>query len=276
MNPAGLTFWLGVHEPAWLARAGVPLMVSRTRLARRRRLPRAAAPWVVDSGGFTELDTRGAWSITAAGYAAELRRYADEIGRLVWAAPMDWMCEPRVRAQTGLTVADHQKRTVDSVGELRALGAPVIPVLQGWSAGDYLTAVDGYQCAGIDLQAEPVIGLGSVCRRQGTDEVRQLVRELAGAGLRLHAFGAKTSGLTGPRSYADALVSADSLAWSYRARRSPPLPGCRHLRCSNCLRFALGWRSRLVTRVPDRLFDQRPHHASPGSLPLATQGTPGA
>ena len=36
---------------------------------------------------------------------------------------------------------------------------------------------------------------------------------------------------------------ADSLAWSYHARREPPLPGCNtHKNCANCVRFALAWR----------------------------------
>ena len=35
----------------------------------------------------------------------------------------------------------------------RALGAPVIPVLQGWTLDDYLACVDLYASAGVDLAA---------------------------------------------------------------------------------------------------------------------------
>lgn len=37
------------------------------------------------------------------------------------------------------------------------------------------------------------------------------------------------------------LVSADSLAWSYAARRQPPLPDCPHARCNNCIDWASQW-----------------------------------
>lgn len=33
-------------------------------------------------------------------------------------------------------------------------------------------------------------------------------------------------------------MSADSLAWSFDARRSAPLPDCAHANCATCLRYA--------------------------------------
>jgi hypothetical protein len=45
------------------------------------------------------------------------------------------------------------------------------------------------------------------------------------------------------------LKSADSLAWSYAARRRPPLAGCRHRTRANCPRYALAWRARLLARL---------------------------
>jgi hypothetical protein len=89
-------FWLGTHQPGWLARAGVPLFVSDVRLRVYRHLPVAAAPWALDSGGFTELQRFGRWTTGPAGYADRVRRYRDAIGGLSWAAPQDWMCEPIV------------------------------------------------------------------------------------------------------------------------------------------------------------------------------------
>ncbi len=105
--------------------------------------------------------------------------------------------------------------------------------------------VDAYDQAGIDLAAEPLVGLGSVCRRQATSEIDRIVTTLAGQGLRLHGFGVKTAGLG---RYGWALESADSLAWSYAARREPALPGHRHKNCANCLVYALAWRERVVRR----------------------------
>lgn len=49
------------------------------------------------------------------------------------------------------------------------------------------------------------------------------------------------------KRYADVLASADSLAWSYAARRDPPMLGCvGHRNCANCVRYALRWRERLL------------------------------
>jgi hypothetical protein len=252
----GAAFFLGTHQPGWLERLNVPLMVSHHRLATRRTLPRAIAPWVLDSGAFTQLRDHGRFLTPASEYAAAVRRYAQEIGQLQWASPMDWMCEPIVIAGgtigrqrfvgTGLSVAEHQARTVASYLELRDLAPdlPWIPVLQGWVLADYQRCIDRFTKADVDLGTAPLVGLGSVCRRQATGEIGAIVAELAAAGLRLHGFGVKQHGLS---RYADHLQSADSLAWSYAARRRPAMAGCtRHRNCANCPRYALAWRARVL------------------------------
>ncbi|WP_229069004.1 hypothetical protein [Actinoplanes sp. DH11] len=245
-------FYLGTHQPHWLAALGVPLFVSDRRLRRYRRLPVAAAPWALDSGGFTELSQYGTWDTgpAPAVYANRVRRYRDEIGHLAWAAPQDWMCEPAILAKTGLTVAEHQDRTITNYERLRDLAPdlPFVPVVQGWTPGDYLRCVDRYQRAGIDLTRMPLVGVGSVCRRQSTVQVGDILTALHQAGLtRLHGFGFKTLGLA---RHGHLLASADSMAWSAQARREPALPGCHgHRNCANCARYALAWRTRLITKV---------------------------
>lgn len=238
-------FWLGTHLPDWLGRAGVPLFVSRNRLAQRRSFPRAIAPWALDSGGFMEIATHGRFTASPAAYAAEVRRFAEEIGSMAWAAPQDWMCEPAMIARTGLSVAEHQRRTIASYLDLRALAPdlPWIPVVQGWGVFEYFRHVEDYAQAGVDLAALPLVGVGSVCRRQATGTAAMISRVLhSHYRLRLHGFGVKTVGL---RDFGDALVSADSMAWSAAARRERPLPGHRHKNCANCLEFAELWRSAL-------------------------------
>ncbi len=89
-----MRFYLGTHKPHWLALVDFSLMVSHRTLAQRRTLPRARAPWALDSGGFTEIATYGRWTIPPQAYVEAVARYAAEIGRLDWAAPQDWMCEP--------------------------------------------------------------------------------------------------------------------------------------------------------------------------------------
>lgn len=259
-------FLLGTHESLWVRRAGVPLFISRTRLQHkdnpaelRRTLPRAIADVGLDSGGFTQIQRFGEWTISPADYARGVRRCVEEIGRIRWAAPMDWMCEPIVRAGgvaggqqfvgTGLSVEEHQERTIRNFVELREIAPdlPFTPVVQGWEVDDYRRCVDMYDAAGVDLTSAPLVGVGSVCRRQDTDEAGAILTALHEMGVtRLHGFGFKVLGL---RRFGHLLTSADSLAWSYRARRSDPLPGHTHKSCSNCLEFALRWRTRIVEEV---------------------------
>jgi hypothetical protein len=246
-----LRFFLGTHSPSFLHRTDVPLFVSRRRLKDRKTFKPATAPWALDSGGFTELGKFGRWSLTATDYAEEVQRYADEIGRLEWAAPQDWMCEPSVREQTGASVERHQHLTVENFLELERLGPHFIPVVQGWELADYVRHVELYDAYNVDLSKERLVGVGSVCRRGDGRDVARILRRLHREGLRLHAFGIKGDALV--QAY-DVVDSCDSLAWSYRARRAGrKLPGCEHKSptCTNCLTFALRWRERLLERVTD-------------------------
>lgn len=246
-------FYLGTHRPHWLGLVDVPLFVSHRQLRRYRTLPVASAPWALDSGGFTELSLHGRWVTTSSEYVAAVRRYSDEVGMLAWASPQDWMNEPAMLAWTGLTVEEHQRRTVDNFLDLRTLAPelPFVPVVQGWEPDDYDRCVDLYERAGVDLGVEPVVGVGTVCRRQDTETGAAIFTRLAERGLHLHGFGVK---LTGLRLYGDHLDSADSLAWSYRARRAGmdrrktggPTPPCGKSTCANCLHFALAWRAQAV------------------------------
>jgi len=121
-----------------------------------------------------------------------------------------------------------------------------------------MACVGLYQGAGVDLTTMPLVGLGSVCRRQATTEISLIVGELAALGLRLHGFGVKRAGLA---AYADGLASADSMAWSYHARRRPPLPGCKgHKNCANCLPYALAWRAQMLAILEQPRQGRLPLH----------------
>jgi hypothetical protein len=252
-----MRFYLGTHHPDWLwsPAANYPLFVSHRALARVRKLRPATHPWALDSGGFTELSRHGQWTTTPAEYVRAVARYDREIGRLDWAAPQDHMCEPWIVQRTGLSVDRHQHLTVANYLELRELWptvsdrpGPFIPVLQGWTMGDYVRCRELYEDAGIDLAAQKVVGLGSVCRRQSTLRIGLIVGLFADE-LPLHGFGVKTSGLG---SYGHQLASADSLAWSYDARRSAALPGHTHTSCANCPEYARMWRADLLDRLESR------------------------
>lgn len=255
-----MRFYLGTHHPHWLARAGVPLFLSYSELRKRKALPRAIAPWACDSMGFTQLSTHGRWTITAEAYARAVERFQREIGMLDFASIQDWMCEPFVLAKTGLTVEEHQRRSIDSWLELRTLapGVPWLPVLQGWTFGDYIHHAELYDAADRSWRDGPV-GVGSVCRRQATVSASSILAVLASEGLRLHGFGFKKTGLL--NGAARHLTSSDSLAWSENAYRNPQDAAkatCRetHKTCANCLPYALAWREELLGAL-DRVLDDR-------------------
>lgn len=235
-------FYVGTHHPHWLARTTMSLMVSHLRLRKVRTLPRAICCWTLDSGGFSVLQKYGEWVIPAGEYASAVIRYNDEIGSLQGAAIQDWMCEAFMLAKTGLTIRDHQTRTVNSYHDLTALApnVPWFPVLQGYSPDDYKRHIDQYLASGVELHRLPRVGVGSVCRRQHSAEIAQLLADLYRQGLNLHGFGVKLKGLALAKNY---LVSADSMSWSFTARREDPLPGheVRHKNCANCQQYAELW-----------------------------------
>jgi len=250
-------FWLGTHRPSWLWRDTPPLCIPRQQLEGRKlaNLKPMLGEAMLDSGGFTELQKYGRWTWSAQQYVELVSELHERLGGLAWIAPQDWMCEPIVIrggvangqrfAGTGLSVRAHLELTVENSLLLSEL-APHLPIrraLQGYTIDEYLLCMDLYRQAGIDLTAEPLVAVGSVCRRQNTDEIEAVFRELHAAGLHnMHGFGVKSGGFA---RYARYLHSADSLAWSYRARRiQAPSEGCEgrgHINCANCLRFATRW-----------------------------------
>lgn len=259
-----MQFYLGTHMPSWLWRDSPPLFIARQRLENRvmARLEPMVGSAVLDSGGFTELQKHGRWTWTPQQYLDLATQLHEGLGGFDWIAPQDWMCEPIVVhggvangqrfVGTGLSVLEHQHRTVENGLRLREL-APHLPirlVVQGYSIDEYLHCVELYRRAGIDLSNEPLVGVGSVCRRQDTDEIAEVFRELHGAGLRMHGFGVKSAGF---RKYAQYLASADSLAWSFNARREQqPMIGCEgrgHINCANCLRYATRWHGERIAQI---------------------------
>lgn len=243
-----MKFYLGTDRTGWIGKVEVPLFMSHRVLAPRKKLRPMVCDWALDSGGFTELSIHGEWRTTPDAYVEATYRYRDAMGRLDWASPQDWMCEPHMLDKTGKTVAEHQALTVANYLRLRELAPdlPFIPVLQGWTLDDYVACVDLYADAGVDLQECPTVGVGSVCRRQSSVEIEHIMRELHSLGLRCHGFGVKMSGL---RRYGCYLQSSDSMAWSFNARWEDPLPGCTHRKCNHCLKYALAWRERLLAQA---------------------------
>lgn len=277
-----MKFYLGVPEPSWTDRPefkGVPTFVSFARMERLiNKFPEPKGPVAWDSSGFSMLQKNGRWTFSASEYAAKALHYAGAMGLPDWIAPQDWMCEElvinggtkngikfvgtrRFLDPLGVHTLDemvllHQRLTVLNGVALRRM-APELPfrfVLQGNTKEQYFRHIDMYLAAGVDLWSEELVGLGSVCRRQNTDEIVEIVTGLYELGLRLHGFGVKTQGI---ERYGHMLVSADSMAWSFDARmagrKGRKLCNAVHPRggkdCASCPVWALMWREKLMNRI---------------------------
>lgn len=252
-------FYLGTHMPGWLGRpefTGIPLFISHNTLKKRKSMPKAVARWALDSGGFTQLSSnQDGWPPNCEEPYVDKVRFYRTAGGLDFASPQDWMCEPWL--MNGRTVAEHQRRTVQNFLRLKELAAdiPWIPVIQGWELDDYVACVELYLENGIDLRQYRRVGIGSVCRRQATDDIGAIFQLMHEEGISCHGYGVKVQGL---EKYGEYLGSADSMAWSYGARWDPPLPGCNHGKtgegnCANCPVYALRWRANLLSRVGEKV-----------------------
>ncbi len=254
-----MRFYLTTHKRHWVRLTDVPLFLKSEHFVNAAKLDPARGPYAVDSGGFSELQRHGRWTRTPRQYIEDLRRIWECVGPYDWAAPQDWMCEdliihggkagPLTFAGTHLSVPEHQRRTVANFLELRSLAPDlrIAPVLQGRTVADYERCAELYERAGVDLTREPTVGLGSVCRLQSTRQGAAIVTAMAARGLKLHGFGFKILGL---ERVGHLLASADSAAWSYHARRRPPLPGHTHKNCANCIDYAMRWRARVQAALP--------------------------
>lgn len=232
-----MKFFVGLHQPSDAHRFDRAFL-SVNRL-RDRKKPVGAREWIMDSGAFTEIATHGGYRHGVEEYAAEINRWTYPGSGLVAAVAQDWMCEPWMLAKTGLTIADHQRLTIERYDALLPLvpGVYVMPVLQGYTVADYLGHLAQY---GNRIAPGAYVGVGSVCKRNV--DVREIESILCAIkrvrpDLRLHGFGLKVTAL-GSALVRDALYSADSMAWSFAARRQG--------RDANSWREAKRWADRIV------------------------------
>jgi hypothetical protein len=211
-------FFCGLHQPSD-AKHFDAAFISVNRL-RGRKGPFVVNDWIMDSAAFTEISTHGTYRHCVADYAAEIRRWAWN-GRLLAAVAQDWMCEPWIVAKTGLSVERHQQLTIERYDALVAEGTDgiyIMPVLQGYEPAEYVRHVEMY---GARLGHGAWVGVGSVCKRNSNPRAIEAVLEVIQAvrpDLRLHGFGLKATALRSARVF-DFLYSADSMAWSFHARR---------------------------------------------------------
>lgn len=213
-----MQFFVGLHQPSD-ARHFARCMVSVNRLARRRS-GFVAGYVMLDSGAFTKVARDGGYTEPPEVYAAQVVRWS-RLVQLVAACSEDYMCEPFVLRKTGLSIEAHQRLTVERYDALRALvgdAAYLMPVIQGYLPQHYAQHVRDY---GERLAPGAWVGVGSVCKRNGSPrDMAAVLRAVKSErpDLRLHLFGAKLTALQSHEIRAMA-YSADSMAWSFRARR---------------------------------------------------------
>jgi hypothetical protein len=234
-----MRFFVGLHQPSdakHLERAFIS--VNRLRGDKGRKAPFPVGEWIMDSGAFTTIAKHGGYPEPVAAYADDIRRWKGN-GTLLAAVAQDYMCEPVMLQKTGLTIADHQRLTIERYDALVAerTGVYIMPVLQGFAPADYVEHLREY---GDRLAPGAWVGVGSVCKRNGDPRAIEsvlLAIHDERPDLRLHGFGLKTTALSSSL-VVSLLDTADSMAWSYAARRQG--------RSANDWREAAAWVARIA------------------------------
>jgi len=218
-------FYPGLHQPSD-AQHFTRCCIHIGRLETRQKLL-GCEELLLDSQAFRILELLGDHRLSPAKYAALAARVGKLCGRIV-VVTQDYPCEQYMFDQrykhTGVrfSVADHQRLTIARYDALHfhagQLGLTVMPVLQGYTPREYVDHIRQY---GRRLRSGMWVGVGSVCKRNGDPSaIRDVLYSIQKArpDLRLHGFGLKSTALAWGW-IRDALYSADSMAWSYAARK---------------------------------------------------------
>lgn len=217
-----MRFFIGLHQPSdaikvW--RENVPAFISVNRI-RKRKSNFLVGDWIMDSGAFSTILQHGGYPHPVGEYADQIRRWKS-CGNLLSAVAQDYMCEPHMLDITGLSIADHQRLTIERYDALIAenTGVYIIPVLQGYLSDEYVSHIRQY---GGRLKKNAWVGVGSICKRNGDPKAVErvlLAIQQERPDLKLHGFGLKSTAL-GSSLVRALLYSADSMAWSFAERKN--------------------------------------------------------
>lgn len=212
-----MRFFVGLHQPSD-AKHFDAAFVSVGRL-RNRKSDFEVGDWIMDSQAFSTIAMHGGYPHPVEEYAAHIRRWKS-CGNLLAAVSQDYMCEPVMLNKTGLTVAEHQRLTIERYDALLRCetGCYIMPVLQGYEPEEYVSHIRQY---GARLAHGAWVGVGSVCKRNASpclilDVLIAIKTERPDLGL--HAFGLKTTALAHGTIRA-LLETSDSMSWSFEARK---------------------------------------------------------
>jgi hypothetical protein len=248
-----LRFFVGLHHPNVAGEFDAAFI--SVRAIEKRKGPFPVNDWVMDSGAFTTISQHGKYLTEPHEYAAQIKRWSTN-GSLLAAVTQDYMCEPHIIAKTGLSVPEHQRMTVERYDALMACdlgGVYLMPVLQGWMPDDYLRHLEMY---GDRIGHGAWVGVGSVCKRNRADNIAKVLRTIKAVrpDLRLHGFGATLTALQSPLVQS-LLYTADSMAWSFAARREGRDSNSKHEAHAFVARvngIAEGWQE--TADIQERLF----------------------
>ncbi|WP_338929217.1 hypothetical protein WDZ11_22270 (plasmid) [Roseomonas mucosa] len=175
----------------------------------------------LDSAGFVAMARYGFYPWPVSDYIALAAAASWR-----WFSAMDLCVEPQI-ARDEAEVLDRIAGTVRLYGEClrmagdRGIADRLVPVVQGWRPDHYLRCLDRLP----DIGHVPLLGVGSVCRRQtgGPDGVLRVVdtldRALGDAPARLHLYGVKSEAMHALREH-PRVASVDSQAYGQTARRA--------------------------------------------------------
>lgn len=209
-----LNFFVGLHQLSD-AKHFDRAFISVNRLVKRKSFFEVNE-WIMDSGAFSQIYNKGE-HMPVDEYAAFINRFAT-CGKLIAAVTQDFMCEAFILKKTGLTVLEHQQKTIERYVQLKEkTNVYIMPVLQGYKPEEYLHHIDMY---GDLLEKGMYVGVGSVCKRNSKPlEVLEVFESIKNKrpDLKLHGFGLKRTALMNHR-IKELLHSSDSMAWSFAAR----------------------------------------------------------
>ncbi len=166
----------------------------------------------LDSGGYGAAFYDDGFKFSIDEYAELVQKIRPEY----WAT-MDYPCEPNVRQ--GMTVNKRIALTIKNCQKLLSVGLPgCVPVIQGWELNDYLLCVELMRKANV---IQPVMGIGSICRRGKQAEIVEIVRHLHKElpQTQFHAFGVKINALKcNNGEILNYLHSIDTAAWQFNEK----------------------------------------------------------
>ena len=196
----------------------IPVLLPASSWARKGlqppRMPAQVTLRAADSGGFVASRIWGEYRYSLEHYVTWLLSW-----RPVWAATMDYCCEPELAVVT----AERQRRTTENGWaawtHFRQAPFAWVPTIQGWLPEDYRRHASEMQPLIEDMQVAYAdnpyfrVGVGTLCRRNDAAMVQAIlnaIREVL-PGTPLHLWGIKLDAL---RSIdLTQVVSSDSAAW---------------------------------------------------------------